>query len=85
MFQYYHSTQQERTRNESAANLLPLWNLSLTDKQYLAPAFEFSFSFLNGRVGGEYTFLITSTSTGSLSLKLNSSVKIVVNKSRGSK
>lgn len=56
MFQYYHSTQQERTGNESAANLLPPWNLSLTDKQYLAPAFEFSFSFLNGRVGGNTHF-----------------------------
>lgn len=56
MFQYYHSTQQERTGNECDANLLPPWNLSLTDKQYLAPAFEFSFSFLNGRVGGNTHF-----------------------------
>lgn len=83
MFQYYHSMQQESTGNENVVNLLPPWNLSLIDKQYLAPAFEFSFSFLN--VGRKYTFLVSSTSTGSLSFKLNSSVKMVVIKSWGTK
>lgn len=83
MFQYYHSMQQESTGNESVVNLLPPWNLCLIDKQSLAPAFEFSFSFLN--VGRKYIFLISSTSTGSLSFKLNSSVKMIASKSWGTK
>lgn len=53
MFQYYYSMEQDRPGNESAANLLPPWNFSLIHKMYLAAAFEFSFSFLDGCVGGE--------------------------------
>lgn len=54
MFQYYQSMQQESTVKERAANLLPPWNLSFTDNQYLASAFEFSFSFLNGARGNTH-------------------------------